>query len=107
MDGDDYMAKRNGKDGRATKNRKRHASAGFGKAPPALLDYRAAAEFLGVARGTLEHWVRHQVYGVPSVKLGRRLVRFRASSLERFAASLERNRLAAVAPPREGIDARV
>ena len=50
-----------------------------------LLDEKAAAEFLQVAPGTLSVWRSTGRYGIPFVKVGRR-VRYRRSDLEVWLA---------------------
>jgi excisionase family DNA binding protein len=55
-----------------------------------LWNYAQAAQFLGVAQGTLENWVSSGLYALPHVRVGR-LIRFRPSSLSRWLASRERN----------------
>lgn len=44
--------------------------------------YAAAAEFLGVAKGTLYAWVHQR--RVPHIRIGRRCVRFNRSALQAF-----------------------
>jgi excisionase family DNA binding protein len=54
-----------------------------------LLDEKAAAEFLQLAPGTLSVWRSTGRYGIPFVKVGRR-VRYRRSDLEAWLASRTR-----------------
>ena len=54
-----------------------------------LLDEKAAAEILQVAPGTLSVWRSTGRYGIPFVKVGRR-VRYRRSDLEVWLASRTR-----------------
>jgi|SRR5215469_8781894 len=55
-----------------------------------LLNYAEAADFLGVARATLEVWVSTGRYSVPHLKVGR-LVKFRRTALAQWLKSRERN----------------
>lgn len=54
-----------------------------------LLDERQAAEFLGVAPGTLSVWRSRGRYKVPFVKVGH-LVRYRRDALEAWLESRTR-----------------
>jgi predicted site-specific integrase-resolvase len=58
-------------------------------ATPALLDEKAAAEFLQIAAGTLSVWRSTGRYKVPFVKVGH-LVRYRRSDLEAWLESRTR-----------------
>ena len=53
--------------------------------PEAMVGYAAAAEYLGVALGTLYAWTHYR--RVPHYRIGKRCVRFRLSEL---AAWIER-----------------
>ncbi len=52
---------------------------------PILLDYKGAADFLGLSEYTLRRWV--SLGRVPHVKLGLMLVRFEPEALERWLGS--------------------
>lgn len=54
-----------------------------------LLDEKQAAEFLGVAPGTLSVWRSRGRYSVPFVKVGH-LVRYRRDALETWLLSRTR-----------------
>lgn len=54
-----------------------------------LLDEKQAAEFLGVAPGTLSVWRSRGRYAVPFVKVGH-LVRYRRDALETWLESRTR-----------------
>ena len=51
-----------------------------------MIDRRQAAEFLGVAVGTLANWECTGRYRLPHFKIGKH-VRYRISDLERWVAS--------------------
>ena len=51
-----------------------------------LLTRTAAAEYLGVSKGTLEVWACTKRYPLPYVKVGR-LVKYRLSDLQAFVTS--------------------
>jgi excisionase family DNA binding protein len=63
-----------------------------------LLNYAQAAQFLGIAEGTLQNWISSGLYAVPHIRVGR-LIRFRQQSLSRWIASRERNTDQLVATP--------
>ena len=54
---------------------------------PALLTRREAAQYLGVSASTLAVWACNHRYGLPYVKLGSRLVRYRKEDLDSFITS--------------------
>lgn len=58
-------------------------------ATPTLLDEKQAAEFLGVAPGTLSVWRSLGRYSLPFVKCGH-LVRYRRDALEAWLESRTR-----------------
>lgn len=51
-----------------------------------LLDEAAAAEYIGMAKGTLGVWRSTKRYALPYLKIGRS-VRYRQSALDEFLAS--------------------
>lgn len=55
--------------------------------PPRLLTRTEAAEYLGLAKSTLEVWACTKRYDLPFIKVGR-AVRYRVADLELF---IERN----------------
>jgi len=52
-----------------------------------LLTPEQVAQALGVCQGTLQNWRVNGTYDLPYIKIGRRLVRYRRSAVEHFAAS--------------------
>jgi len=54
--------------------------------PDKLLTRKQAADYLGVADGTLEVWATTKRYDLSYIKIGR-LVKYRLSDLEAFIAS--------------------
>lgn len=52
---------------------------------PRYVDEHAAAEILGVARGTLSNW-RSRGEGPTFTRIGRRAIRYRVEDLVEFAA---------------------
>ena len=61
------------------------------------LDYDHAAAYLGIRVATLRHWVSSGLFGVPFVKVGRR-VRFRRARLDDWLLSRERGQFIAALP---------
>ncbi len=51
----------------------------------AVVNYREAAELLGVPVGTLHSWVHRKA--IPHLRFGRRLVRFEVDALRMWVAS--------------------
>lgn len=60
-----------------------------------LMDRQEAAEYLGVAPGTLANWQSTQLRQVPCVKLGR-VVRYRQGDLDRWIDANSQNRVATI-----------
>ncbi|ATG89707.1 helix-turn-helix transcriptional regulator [Methylomonas koyamae] len=52
-----------------------------------LLSNKEAADYIGVAPGTLEVWRCTKRYHIPHIKLGNRLVKYRKSALDAFLES--------------------
>ena len=52
-----------------------------------LLSNKEAADYIGVAPGTLEVWRCTKRYKIPHIKLGNRLVKYRKSALDAFLES--------------------
>lgn len=45
-----------------------------------------AAEYLGIAANTLEQWRCSGRHGIPYVKIGKKLIRYRLADLEKWLA---------------------
>ena len=75
---------------RSPKERERRRMAAALGLNPDLLEYEQAAAYLGIRVWTLKNWVRDGILGVPLVRVGPRLIRFRRSSLDAWLLSRER-----------------
>lgn len=52
--------------------------------PEPLMNREEAAKYLGITPGTLAVWDSTKRYNLGTIKVGRRLVRYRRSDLDRF-----------------------
>jgi excisionase family DNA binding protein len=67
-------------------NSSHHNSSTLQRTSSALMRVGEAAAFLGIAEGTLYHWVSAKTRRIPCLHLGRRCLRFRREDLERWVA---------------------
>lgn len=56
------------------------------KPPSLMITQTEAAKLLGVCRGTLFRWEIDGLLPIPSMRLGRRVVRYRRSDIESMCA---------------------